>query len=149
MQVPAFFVRLSESLECTAGILCPRQMCFNIPDYAYTGFEASVFCWHMWLAGHVCYFIASAYASRPVLFLFWVVIQDNPFCAEFQAIRACLNFWQLGGAPASGAGPPPRLFGGTSKATYEFHSCPRAVFRILTLAHLAGVCDRGLPLVVL
>ena len=42
--------------------------------------------------------------------------------AEFRAIHACLNFWHLGGAPASGAGPPPRLFGGTSQASYEFLS---------------------------
>ena len=69
--------------------------------------------------------------------------------AEFRAIHACLNFWHLRSAPASGAGPPPRLFGGTSQATYEFHSCPWAVFRTLTLAHLEGVGDRGLALVVL
>ena len=69
--------------------------------------------------------------------------------AEFRAIHACLNFWHLGGAPASGAGPPPRLFGGTSQAIHEVLCFPQADYRTLTLAHLEGVCDRGLPLVVL
>ena len=64
----------------------------------------------------------------------------NPWQSE-----PVLNSWHLGGAPASGAGPTPRLFGGTSQASYKSYFFAWAVYRTLTLAHLEGVGDRGLP----
>ena len=37
------------------------------------------------------------------------------YCFEY--VNSVSNSWHLGGAPVSGAGPPPRLFGGTSQAS--------------------------------
>ena len=74
---PTVIIRRSKSLERTAGISCLLQMCFNIPDYVYTSFEASVLCWPIWWATHVRDYTTSTYASRTVLF--WITELDNSF----------------------------------------------------------------------